>query len=145
MTQKELIRQEIERRKGYTSATHLAEELESLPEEKPTEDLEEAAEKYADEETMYKPIIDKRISQKADEFAQREYMCDSYERDALSKGYYWGYKDGQKDISLTWEDMAKIDAIILDVNNEFAVDYSKEIDRQKFYKEVLKRFKEVNK
>lgn len=33
MTQKELIHQEIERRKGYTSATHLAEELESLPEE----------------------------------------------------------------------------------------------------------------
>ena len=41
--------------------------------------------------------------------------------------------------------MAKIDAIILDVNNEFAVDYTKEIDRQKFYEEVLKRFKEVNK
>lgn len=49
------------------------------------------------------------------------------------------------DLALTWQDMAKIDAIILDVNNEFAVDYSKEIDRQKFYKEVLKRFKEVNK
>lgn len=46
----------------------------------------------------------------------------------------------EDDLSLTWEDMAKIDAIILDVNNEFAVDYSKEIDRQKFYEEVLKRF-----
>lgn len=44
---------------------------------------------------------------------------------------------------LTYEDMAKIDAIILDVNNEFAVDYSKEIDRQKFYEEVLKRFKNL--
>lgn len=49
------------------------------------------------------------------------------------------------DLVLTWEDMAKIDAIILDVNNEFAVDYSKKIDRQKFYEEVLKRFKEVQK
>ena len=48
---------------------------------------------------MDKPVIDKRISQKADEFAQREYMCDSYERDALSKGYYWGYKDAEKDLS----------------------------------------------
>lgn len=56
-----------------------------------------------------------------------------------------GYEQAEKDLALTWEDMAKIDAIILDVNNEFAVDYSKEIDRQKFYKEVLKRFKEVNK
>lgn len=51
----------------------------------------------------------------------------------------------EDDLSLTWEDMAKIDAIILDVNNEFAVDYSKEIDRQKFYEEVLKRFEEAKK
>lgn len=49
----------------------------------------------------------------------------------------------EDDLSLSWEDMAKIDAIILDVNNEFAIDYSKEIDRQKFYEEVLKRFKET--
>jgi len=47
---------------------------------------------------MGKPIIDKTISQRADEFAQREYMSDSYERDALSKGYYWGYKEAEKDI-----------------------------------------------
>lgn len=47
------------------------------------------------------------------------------------------------ELALTWEDMAKIDAIILDVNNEFAVDYTKEIDRQKFYEEVLKRFREI--
>lgn len=53
-----------------------------------------------------------------------------------------GYKQAEKDLALTAEDMAKIDAIILDVNNEFAVDYSKEISRQKFYDEVLKRFKE---
>lgn len=53
--------------------------------------------------------------------------------------------DAEKDLALTWEDMAKIDAIILDVNNEFAVDYSKEISRQKFYEEVLKRFNEIRK
>lgn len=47
--------------------------------------------------------------------------------------------------ALAWEDMAKIDAIILDVNNEFAVDYSKKISRQKFYEEVLKRFNEQRK
>ena len=56
-----------------------------------------------------------------------------------------GYEQAVKDLALTWQDMAKIDAIILDVNNEFAVDYSKEIDRQKFYEEVLKRFKEDKK
>lgn len=48
----------------------------------------------------------------------------------------------KKDLALTTEDMANIDAIILNVNNEFAVDSSKEISRQKFYEEVLKRFKE---
>lgn len=43
----------------------------------------------------------------------------------------------------TWEDMAKIDALILDTNNEFAVDYSNKISRQQFYEEVLKRFNEL--
>lgn len=53
------------------------------------------------------------------------------------------YKLGKSEklINLTWEDIAKIDTIILDMNNELAVDYSKEISRQKFYEEVLKRFK----
>lgn len=56
-----------------------------------------------------------------------------------------GYRQADKDLALTWEDMSKIDAIILDVNNEFAVDYSKEISRQKFYEEVLRRFNERRK
>ena len=59
--------------------------------------------------------------------------------------YIAGYEQAEQDLALTWEDMAKIDAIILDVNNEFAVDYSKEISRQKFYEEVLKRFNEIRK
>lgn len=55
------------------------------------------------------------------------------------------YKIGKSEIpiNLTWEDIAKIDAIILDVNNELAVDYSKEISRQKLYEEVLKRYNET--
>ena len=55
------------------------------------------------------------------------------------------YEQAEKDLTLTWEDVAKIDAIIMDVNNEFAIDKSKEISRQKFYKEVLKRFNELKK
>ena len=54
-----------------------------------------------------------------------------------------GYEQAEKDLTLTWEDMAKIDAIIMDVNNEFAIDISKEISRQKFYETVLKRFNEL--
>ena len=57
----------------------------------------------------------------------------------------YGYEQAEKDLALTWEDMANIDAIILDVNNEFAVDYSKEISRQKFYEEVLRRLNEQRK
>lgn len=56
-----------------------------------------------------------------------------------------GYEQAEKDLTLTWEDMAKIDAIIIDVNNAIAVDYSKKISRQNFYKEVLKRFNELKK
>ncbi len=59
----------------------------------------------------------------------------------FQKGVEEGRRLERDDISLTWEDMAKIDAIILDANNEFAIDYSKEIDRQKFYEEVLRRFR----
>ena len=55
------------------------------------------------------------------------------------------YEQAEKDLMLTWEDIAKIDAIIMDVNNELAIDNSKEISRQKFYKEVLKRFNELKK
>jgi hypothetical protein len=63
----------------------------------------------------------------------------------FQKGVEEGRRLEKDDIALSWEDMAKIDAIILDANNEFAVDYSKEINRQKFYEEVLKRFKEAKK
>jgi len=51
----------------------------------------------------------------------------------------------KQDPMLSWEDIAVIDSIILDTNNELAVDYSKEISRQKFYEEVLTRFKEQRK
>ena len=51
-----------------------------------------------------------------------------------------GYRQAEKDLALNWEDIAKIDALILEANNEFAVDYSKEISREQFYTEVLNRF-----
>lgn len=69
-----------------------------------------------------------------------------YDGNATPRYYYIkGYEQAEKDIALTWQDVAKLDAIILDVNNEFAVDYSKEISRQKFYEEVLRRFNEIRK
>lgn len=55
-------------------------------------------------------------------------------------GFIEGYETAEKDLALTWEDIAKIDALILEANNEFAVDYSKEISREQFYTEVLDKF-----
>ena len=51
-----------------------------------------------DKENMI-PKIDKQIAKKADEFAEREYETDGYERQWLSKGYYHGYKDASKNKS----------------------------------------------
>ena len=58
---------------------------------------------------MDKIVIDKVVSKKADEFAEREYASGADEREWLSKGYYWGYKDAEKELSLTWEDIRKIE------------------------------------
>ena len=41
---------------------------------------------------------------------------------------------------LTWEDVAAIDNIIMDVNNEFAIDGSKKFDRKIFYETILTKF-----
>ena len=40
----------------------------------------------------------KSLSKRADEFGEREYEIDATDRDALSKGYYWGYKDAINDV-----------------------------------------------
>lgn len=61
----------------------------------------------------------------ADEFAEREYEVDSYDRGCLSKGYYWGCKAGAK-----WQ-LAKIKSITLD-------------DLGKFINELSKQFPEVS-
>ena len=87
---------------------------------------------------MYKPVIDKIISQRADEFAQREYM-DFQERDALSKGYYWGYKDA----ALTWQDIAKIDDMLREVENCVATSDLPTMGREEYYEEVLRRYNEL--
>lgn len=96
------------------------------------------------------------MSKRAEEAAMKAYppemiygestLDGKYDGNATPRYYYIkGYKKAEKDLALTWQDVAKLDAIILDVNNEFAVDYSKEISRQKFYEEVLRRFNEIRK
>jgi hypothetical protein len=54
---KETIKAEIERRKGYISVTHFAEDLlsfiDSLPEVKPSRDLEEEVKRYYSDNFTY--------------------------------------------------------------------------------------------
>ena len=45
-----------------------------------------------------KIYIDKNVSKKADEFAEREYVCGAEERDRISFGFYHGYKEAEKDL-----------------------------------------------
>ena len=88
---------------------------------------------------MEKINIDRKIAERADEFALREYECGADERAHLSKGYYWGYKDAQKDLALTWEDIASLVRIMFDYHMETGSFYLTDED---LCKEVLKRFNE---
>lgn len=58
----------------------------------------------------------------------------------ISKNASVSHIEVKPSLVLSWKDIAAIDKIIVDCNNEFAVDYSREISREAFYSEVLKRF-----
>jgi len=62
----------------------------------------------------------------------------------INPAYVAGYEQAEKDLALTWEDIAKIDSLILETNNEFAVDYQKEISRRQFYEAVLQKYLHLN-
>ena len=85
----------------------------------------------------------KEFTKAHEQFYEPQILPSTIARQLEENAYACGCKNTERALALTWEDIAKIDAIILDVNNEFAVDYTKEISRQKFYEEVLKRFKEA--
>lgn len=77
--EKESNSHSVETEIRMSECQHLLQLLNSLPEE---------------------PVkIDSQISKMADDFAEREYELDGYERKWLSKGYYHGYKDASKNKS----------------------------------------------
>lgn len=62
----------------------------------------------------------------------------------VNPAFVAGYKEAEKDLALTWEDMATIDSLITEVSNSYAVgNYDHDGEREHFYGEVLKRFKET--
>ena len=119
-----------------------------------TSDLEEAARLYAIPHYMRDVDVNYLEEYPYDKIAEAAFIVGAeWQANQLLKGFplpedtvlfQKGVEEGRRlekdEHRLTWQDMAKIDAIILDVNNEFAVNYSKEISRQKFYEEVLKRY-----
>ena len=85
--------------------------------------------------------IDPVISKRADEFAEREYMCGAEERDALSKGYYWGYKEAETELKLTWEDVNRLVQVVDATARGFWF-MNKDRTVQELYETALKKFNE---
>lgn len=87
----------------------------------------------------------------ADAYAdsRSDYPLDRWE--ALHDGYLQGYKDAEQDLALTWEDMRTINDLFLKVDSENSAAWDYEVIEQdlpypygqKFYEEVLRRFRET--
>jgi len=56
----------------------------------------------------------------------------------IEEAYYVGYRQAEKDLELTWEDLA----IIEKLGDDFVKHNQTPMSDEEFYKEILKRFKE---
>lgn len=153
MTQKELIRQEIERRLqreneilwnakkrgtypspsceyNLLTLTSLRDFIDSLPEEKLSEDLEEAAEEYADKHGFRVP------------YDGSNNYYDDVDVKASKEGFLAGAEWGARH-SINWGDVQLLDTFILELSRE-EKDGADWGDSEKFYTEVLRRFHEFN-
>ena len=54
-----------------------------------------------------------------------------------------GYEQAEKDLALTWQDIAKIDDMLREVGNCIATSDLPTMGREDYYTEVLKRFNEI--
>lgn len=162
MSNIEKIRQEIERRRGYISVTHFAEELlafiDSLPEEKPSDDLEEAADEYGRENVHYwydEEIGDGAIYDDFEDLKVGFIAGAEWQARQLLKGsplpedtvlFQKGVEEGRRlerdDLALTWEDVNLIDSILIDMQDEGVERYG---GLRQYYEETLKRFNEQRK
>ena len=85
--------------------------------------------------------INRKITERADEFAEREHVCGANEIAHLSKGYYWGYKEAQKDLALTPDDIK----LIIKIHYELVFKDTSGIKVGDVPSEVLRRFNESRK
>jgi len=68
-----------------------------------------------------------------------QFLQDSLTNSLSRACFAEGYRQSEKDLALTWEDMSTIDEIIHDVRFDFR---DKTCTRQEYYEEVLRRFNE---
>ena len=54
-----------------------------------------------------------------------------------------GYEQATKDLALTWEDIKRIDDLMMEVLNSIAVGELPEMGIKEIYQEVLKRFNQI--
>ena len=69
-------------------------------------------------------------------------MVDSFN---VNPAFVAGYKEAEKDLALTWEDVKKIVTIADSMLTHTAWDAVDWPDKQKYYEEVLRRFNEIRK
>lgn len=58
-------------------------------------------------------------------------------------GFIFGYEQAEKDLALTWQDIAKIDDMLREVQNCIATSDLPTMGREKYYEEVLRRYNEL--
>ena len=58
-------------------------------------------------------------------------------------GYQKGYEQAEKDLALTWQDIARIDDMLREVESCIACSDLPTMGREDYYTEVLKRFNEI--
>ena len=138
------IRQELERLKNIAENDNASEYLrgqarvcrvilsfiDSLPEEKPSEDLEEAADEYADKHGFRVP------------YDGSNNYYDDVDVKASKEGFLAGAEWGARH-SINWRDIQLLDTFILELSRE-EKDGADWGDSEKFYTEVLRRFHEFN-
>lgn len=84
---------------------------------------------------------------KAEEKAEKAYPAwrngigDEFNSNSAYYGFIEGYHQAEKDLELTWEDLATIEKLGDDLSSTITSFMSNE----EFYKEVLKRFKDLKK
>ena len=87
---KDALVAEIKKLSAYLDSRHVQRLIEKILFIIDTLEVKEVQEDPVSEE------LEDFAKRQADEFAEREYEGGSYDRDCLSKGYYWGCKAGAK-------------------------------------------------